>query len=29
MTRNFAEFDILLQLVPTGRALFYRTADKV
>lgn len=29
MTRNVAEFDILLQLVPTGRALFYRTADKV
>lgn len=29
LTRNIAEFDLLLQLVPTGRALFYRTADKV
>ena len=28
LTRNIAEFDFLLQLVPTGRALFYRTADK-
>lgn len=24
LTRNIAEFDCLLQLVPTGRALFYR-----
>lgn len=24
MTANIAEFDLLLQLVPTGRALFYR-----
>lgn len=29
LTRNIAEFDFLLQLVPTGRALFYRTAGKV
>jgi hypothetical protein len=29
LTRNIVEFDFLLQLVPTGRALFYRTADKV
>jgi hypothetical protein len=26
LTRNIVEFDFLLQLVPTGRALFYRTA---
>lgn len=25
LTANIAEFDLLLQLVPTGRALFYRT----
>lgn len=29
LTRNIVDFDFLLQLVPTGRALFYRTADKV
>ena len=29
LTRNIVEFDFLLQLVPTGRALFYRTAHKV
>ena len=29
LTRNIVEFDFLLQLVPTGRALFYRTAGKV
>jgi hypothetical protein len=29
MTRNIVEFDFLLQLVPTGRAIFYRTAHKV
>lgn len=26
LTRNIAEFDVLLQLVPAGRVLFYRTA---
>jgi len=26
LTRNIAEFDCLLQLIPTGRALFYRAA---
>jgi hypothetical protein len=29
LTRNIIEFDFLLQLVPTGRALFYRTAEKM
>jgi len=26
LTANLADFDYLLQLVPTGRALFYRPA---
>ncbi len=25
LTANVAEFDLLLQLIPTGRVLFYRT----
>ena len=28
LTANIAEFDLLLQLVPTGRALFYRAAAR-
>ena len=28
LTTNVAEFDLLLQLVPTGRVLFYRTGDR-
>lgn len=28
LTANVAEFDLLLQLAPTGRALFYRTGDR-
>jgi hypothetical protein len=27
LTANVAEFDLLLQLAPTGRVLFYRTGD--
>jgi hydrogenase/urease accessory protein HupE len=27
LTANLAEFDLLLQLVPTGRVLFYRAGD--
>jgi phage I-like protein len=27
LTANVAEFDLLLQLVPTGRVLFYRAGD--
>ncbi|HEY2048142.1 MAG TPA: hypothetical protein VGH03_02290 [Caulobacteraceae bacterium] len=27
LTANIAEFDLLLQLAPTGRVLFYRTSD--
>ena len=27
LTANIAEFDLLLQLVPTGRILFYRAGD--
>ncbi len=26
LTANLTEFDLLIQLVPTGRALFYRKA---
>lgn len=26
LTRNIADFDCLLQLIPAGRVLFYRTA---
>lgn len=28
MTASIAEFDLLLQLVPTGRALFYRAGQR-
>jgi len=28
LTANVAEFDLLLQLVPTGRVLFYRVGDR-
>ena len=28
LTANAAEFDLLLQLVPTGRVLFYRAGDR-
>jgi hypothetical protein len=27
LTANIAEFDLLLQLVPSGRVLFYRVGD--
>jgi hypothetical protein len=28
LTANVTEFDLLLQLVPTGRVLFYRAGDR-